>query len=362
MMFIVGVSLSVLAAHGFDAIKTQRKRFGQAMLIVGFVVAALWLVVYAGGEMWLGWSQENMSVTKRNLILPSALFLVMLIWYAVFVRIKSDVWRRVGYVLVVGVVVFDLFRFGWKFTPFTERTYFFPTSQTLTFLKKEKPPFRVMSLDDRILPPNTASFYQIESIEGYDPVVQKRYEDFMVATARGEADLSDPTGFNRIYTIKNIDSSLLPYMNVRFVLSLSDVTRPFLQEVFREGEVRVYRYSLEIPRVYVAEQISVLENKEDILNALMSGLRGVGIVERAISVLSVPISPDEGVQIVSYDTSAIKFQTVTINPRLVVILNAYNSRWRATIDGKNADLIRANYAFTGIVVPAGTHAVSLSFR
>ena len=137
------------------------------------------------------------------------------------------------------MVVFDLFRFGWKYTPFTPRAYFFPTTKIIGFLQSQSKPFRVMSLDDRILPPNVSGYYGIESIEGYDPIAPLRYENFLVASERGTSDIARPTGFNRIYTAHNIDSLLLPYFNVRFVLSLTDMDKPFLRLVMREGRPRV---------------------------------------------------------------------------------------------------------------------------
>jgi hypothetical protein len=48
-------------------------------------------------------------------------------------------------------------------------------------------------------------------------------------------------------------------------------------------------------------------------------------------------------------------------PAVVVVRNAYASGWRATVDGRPAPVLPADYLVQGIPVPAGHHAVELSF-
>jgi len=47
---------------------------------------------------------------------------------------------------------------------------------------------------------------------------------------------------------------------------------------------------------------------------------------------------------------------------LVVVAQTYYHAWRAEIDGKPTDLVRANYAFQAVLVPSGTHHVHLFYR
>jgi len=50
------------------------------------------------------------------------------------------------------------------------------------------------------------------------------------------------------------------------------------------------------------------------------------------------------------------------SPALVVVAQSYCAGWRATIDGKDAPLLRANHAFQALEVPAGRHQVRLAYR
>ncbi len=363
LMAVVDLCLAILAAYGIDRAANNIRRTWWSFAVVGGITGVLWVIVFFGKHIWHDPATiANLLIAKHNMVLPTLLIAIAILWYGLWVRIKRGWVSHLMTAVLVLFVVADLFRFGWKFTPFTDAAYFFPSSYILTYLSHQPKPFRVMSLDDRILPPNTASYYGIESIEGYDPLAPKRYEQFLAASELGKADLSKPSGFNRIYTAHNIASRLLPYLNVRYVLALSDVSSPFLKKVMQDGGVRLYEYTKGLPRVYLAGQVEVRAKPEDILNALLSvSPSPVGIVEKPLSMLSVPISANEGVQLVSYAPNAYSIRSVTDNPRVVVILNSFDPGWHATIDGKQTDVFPVNYLFTGLVVPAGTHVIRATY-
>jgi hypothetical protein len=47
---------------------------------------------------------------------------------------------------------------------------------------------------------------------------------------------------------------------------------------------------------------------------------------------------------------------------VVVVRNAYATGWRATVDGRAARILPADYLVQGIPVPAGHHVIDLSYR
>jgi len=365
LMSIVGFSLSLLATVGIDQWLSGKRHVYRAIAGTLIAVAALWIVSIGGALIVKSAEiQANLHIAARNLVLPTVLIAVLIVWFTGYRLFEKNKFvRSVFLILLLGVAVMDLFRFGWKFTPFTPVSYFFPETNVITFLKNAKKPFRVMSLDDRILPPNVGAYYGIETIEGYDPIAPYRYERFLASSELGKDASGTRSGFNRIYTAHNIDSPLLPYFNVRYVLSLTDVKRPFLTEVMREGETRVYEYARTLPRVYLADDIAIANDSDTIMRLIAGGSSRAAVWQGNLGVLNVPLLAEESSQILSYTQNEIRIRAVARSTRMLVILNRYDPRWHAVVDGKESyGLWPVNYLFSGIVIPEGSHDIILSYR
>lgn len=365
LMVLVDFALAVLAAYGFDrVIRKDRRHEGRLSFLYALALVIVWGVVIGSNYVTRDSEMlQNFAVARHNLILPTVLFVGTACGLFVLRLVRSGRMRMLVIAALVSVTIFDLFRFGWKFTPFTPVSFFFPTTKVIDFLQRQHKPFRVMTLDDRILPPNVSAYYGIESIEGYDPIAPKLYENFLVASERGEANLKAPTGFNRIYTAHNIGSPILPYFNVKYVLSLSDETQPFLREIMREGQTRVYEYTRFVPRIYFADtSVAVLRTDQQLASLFTRHEPLLGLYGGEAEIMNTPVSADESIYIKSYDLNEIRLTTKAKSKRLLVVLNRYDQRWKASVDLQSAPLLRTNYLFTGLEVPAGTHDVILTFR
>jgi hypothetical protein len=47
---------------------------------------------------------------------------------------------------------------------------------------------------------------------------------------------------------------------------------------------------------------------------------------------------------------------------VVVVRNAFDPNWRATVDGKDAEVLRADYLMQAVAVPPGDHTIDLTYR
>lgn len=352
LLFIVDFALAVLAAYGCHEFleNTKRRRWIWSLCFLGGIFAILWVVSTSG----------FLQVSMRNLVLPTILFVVAV---PLFFLHRVTIFRNMVTWSIIGVVAVDLLRFGWKFTPFTDRAYFFPETKVISFLKKQPQPFRVMSVDKRILPPNTLSYYGIESVEGYDPIISSRFEELIAAIARGKPDIAPPFGFNRIVSLEVPAAKLVPLLGVRYILSLSALTEPYFSKVFEEGETKIYEDARALPRVYLVERPVSVTGKEEAIEQLygLSDFRLEAVVEGKPEVINVPFQSNESLVITRYEPSLIELNVHVAVPRFMVISNAYNAGWRARINGKETPIYRTNYAFWGIVVPTGTQKVVFSY-
>jgi hypothetical protein len=370
LLSLVDVGLCVLAGLGLDAWLIQsRKRFSIFICtVLAVVFGIIWYLVKVNPFKII---QENLDVTGRNSIFPTVIFglvVVVLIIRVLMERIagkKSMIPIFVSVVLLIGISFYDLSRFGWKFTPFTDSALFFPKTEIITFLEKQTTPFRITAVDDRILPPNVSAYYGIESIGGYDPLYEARYEKFIAAMERGEPNITPPFGFNRIIAPKNITSPLFQLLGVRYVLSLSDISDSRFMKVKQEGQTRLYEYRDVLPRVYLLHNIEVIYDEESCVKALYAPTFQIGkdgIVEEPVSVVSSPLVEGESAVITDYEDAILDISVETKVERVLFIGNIFHRKWRTFIDGKTVPFFRVNYLFIGIIVPKGVHSVQLRYE
>jgi len=365
LLVIIDFVLAVLAASGLNSwLKTKPKISRLGLGIFSLIFGLLWLLVLGRNYLSLNLElRSNLAISQRNLILPTVIFGVTVVIFLAAQFIKNKKLMMGLGVLLLAISSLDLFRFGWKFTPFTSGAYFFPQTRVINFLKQAQPkPFRVMSLDKRILPPNTGAYFGIETIEGYDPLYSSRYEKLLAALSRGQPDLNPPYGFNRILVTDNLDSPLLPLFNIRYILTLSEVKRPFLAPVFQEGETRVYEDLRFLPRAFWAEKVlSVKDEQAEITELFRINARTTAVSRDSFELIDTPLAPEETVNFTEYTDSNLILETRSAVPRMLVIVNPYDPGWKAQIDKQKTQIYRVNYLFQGILVPAGNHRIRLNY-
>jgi len=370
LLAIVDIGLSVLAAIGFDAwLRYSRKKYVMiTIFITAIIISFVWYVVKINPY---GIAKEQLDVTYRNILLPSVIFLLVSAVFSFcgvldyFLKKRNQSVAVVGAVIFIGISFFDLSRFGWKFTPFTDPTLFFPKTQIISYLQVQKKPYRITALDDRIMPPNVSSYYGIESIAGYDPLYDRRYEIFIAAMERGEPNINPPYGFNRIITPKNIGSRLFQLFGVRYVISLSDVTDIRFNKVMQEGQTRLYEYLDALPRAYMVEKVVYEKDEKKIFETLYDpsfSIEKDAIVEEQMSLIPSKVSENEKVVITSYSDNQIHISIQANTSRFVVVGNLFHKGWNTYLDGKPVTLLRANYLFMGVIVPEGPHSLELKYE
>lgn len=374
LLFLIDFSLAVLAAFGMDYFIKYPKKILVTLGILFGVFSITWLFVLLEQNILSSISVENIAIAKRNLILPTGVFLgaILLCYlYSAFMQKKYTIfiiW------FLIGVTAFDLFRFAIKFTPFTNGAYIYPSTKTTQFLQKQPGQFRIMATDSRVFPPNFPAMYHIQSIEGYDPLYLRRYGELIAASERKSPDISSPFGFNRIITPHNYDSKIIDLLNVRYVLSLSDIDSPKLKKVFQEGETRIYENMNVLPRVFFVEETKLANTKQESIKLLMNkntNLLETAIIEFEADLLFSDIDQKKWIPnnetikwsvgkatLSQYEENKIVIQTENKGRGFLVLTDIYFPLWKATIDGKPTSIIRTNYLFRGIIIPSGKHTIN----
>ncbi|MBI5356996.1 hypothetical protein HZB78_05325 [Candidatus Collierbacteria bacterium] len=161
---IVDFGLAVLAAFGLNYISEISKK-KQIKLLVKIIIAIT--LVFSGMWIWTYISNNpNVPVTRRNLIFPSIIFSAAI---AIIVNLFFSP-KRVRSLLIIFyslLSILDLFRFYLKFNPFALSQYWYPDVPVLSELRKRTG--RVFGGFEG----NMNIQYQIKTIEGYDPLINK---------------------------------------------------------------------------------------------------------------------------------------------------------------------------------------------
>lgn len=362
LLSIVCFALAVLSAYGMDELMKKKisRSIKQWLLLIsavvvpGGVLAGLWALVILGSNIIpdLG---DNILVAKRNLIFPTLLFALSSL-YVVFLAVFKQKKIVFGtFILIIFLVSFDLFRFAWKFTPFTDSSYLFPMTKTLQFLQADKDIYRVAVADRRIMPPNFFTYYKIQTVEGYDPLYLESYAQYIVSLERGSTDVSRPYGFNRIITPHNFDSPLFDALNTKYVLSFDELDQDKFEKVFQEGQTKVFRNKQAYERVYFVENVvRVNSHQEAIDNLYKNDLRKTAIVEDITLVDSFSVGT---AKITSYFPDKVIIETDNSGEGFLVLSDVYYPLWSAKVDGKETRIYKVNSTFRGVKIADGKHTV-----
>ncbi|HSA83319.1 MAG TPA: hypothetical protein VLF20_00350, partial [Patescibacteria group bacterium] len=273
------------------------------------------------------------------------------------------------FILTIG----DLYRFTTKYITFAEQTYLFPETKVLSFLQNQGGPFRVMSTDSRVFPPNFSAMYHIQTPDGYDPLFTERYAEFAAAISRGKPDINPPFGFNRIITVQNSESFFIDLLNIRYLLSLRELDSEHFKKIMSEGETIVYENTNVLPRTFFVNEVRQASGKQDTIEKLFSlerQLHEKAVVEGMEKKTAEALvnKQSSSVVITSYTSNRVVLETENIGEKFLVLSDAYYPTWHVNIcneeesECKGTTIYVTNYAFRGVIVPAGKHHVIFENR
>ncbi len=355
LMVIIDFSLAVLAAFGVDwflsnlinnEMRILLERTGKVVGLLLFILFGLWTITFVSGGTFENISPENLHVAQRNLILPSGFVLLssIILFGGLLsshqVKKRKNVIQSLIFTILFLITVADLFRFAWKFTPFSNADYLYPKTEVIKFLEKDQSVWRYMTTDRRIIAPNFSISHKFQTIEGYDPIYLKRYGQLIATAQRGQPTL-DEVEFHRIIRPDNFESPIYDLLNVKYILALRDIDHSKLQKVFQEGETRVYENMNVLPRAFI------LPDYQDVSE--------MNQLSMAFEVTNQNIR--HTAQITSYEENEVELTVEDDQGGMLVLADVYYPGWSVTIDGSPAELKPMFHALRGTIIPSGRHEV-----
>jgi hypothetical protein len=155
-------------------------------------------------------------------------------------------------------------------------------------------------------------------------------------------------------------------LNVEMVVTTGLYPDPAFELAAQQDNFRYYRFVVAKPRAYLVDNVvevsSSLEAAARLAapdfdygnTALVQGNTGLSH--------GTKLAPAENAVIIGRTANSMDLQVTAAEPRFLVIADTNYPGWQAAIDEAPAQLFQTNVALRGVVVPPGTHTVTLQFR
>lgn len=360
VVFILVFSLVALSGFGLNYfLKEKNKKILLIPALTIFILCfCLLLLTFFFKNIFPAVDSLNPSqIALRNLILPIVLSLIT-IFIVILKIIKIP--RKLLILIIFAVTISDVFRFAYKFTPFTQTSQVFPRTAITDYLKVQERPFRIMSTDRRILHPNISAVYRAESVDGYDPLFLKNYAQF-ISSIQSES-FSTSLSFNRIVTPQNYDPKILSLLNIKYIASFDEMNNSSLEKILEEGQTKLYQNKSFIPRAFFVNEVKKVDTKEQEYKILLSSDFNPRISAVSQEVLS-PYKEDFGsVHFLSYGDQSFSLKTENTDMAPLIVSNINYPGWNALIDSLPAHIYEVNTSFQAVIVPGGSHVIDFAFK
>lgn len=340
-LVIFNLGVAMLAAFGLNSMnkaKFRRIIFSAFLLLLTVFGFALYY--------------QN-PVAYRNIIFPGLILAAIFILLAMR-RLLGNVFG----ILILAVCLIELFRFGWKFTPFVKQDLVYPTTPVIEFLKKQEGDFRVIA--DKVIPINSLMAYDIQTLEGYDAVYPLLSSEYISAVNSGSLE----TAFRRYAIIDNLESKLASLANVKYLVVFTKDLEDFDDQyklVFTDKSVSVLEDQNVLPRAFLTYSWEGA-SKEEALNKI---LNFQDLEKIYIQDLDIPVSQgsSEGKILNSQITVNRKLFEVDINAdAMLFVSDTYYPGWNAYIDGNKTKIYQTDIAFQSVFVPEGKHKIEFIYQ
>jgi hypothetical protein len=378
-IFLTGFAVVTLAALGVDraarAIDAGEGRQvfrllggGAALLVIGWVLAATGLLP----TLWTSTVYSGIEASRLNALERLAPHMARGFGVAVVLAaLVTALWWSVARsffpaILLVPSLALLIAADQWRVNaPFIEtmdyRTFVAP-DENLRFLMErqaEGEPFRVLSLE-RQGQDVDPGIHGLELAGGHHPNDLLRYRELLgVETAQG---------FERLGG-REFHPTLLDILNVRYIL-WPELQRGPLEGVpavsqlrLADGRVLTSVYEVpHLPRARVVGEAIVVDEERTLETVLDAGV--FDPARATVLTEPPPIEPGgsgvEGtVRWVERTPNRLVFEVEASGPALVVVSENWFPAWRASVDGADTPVLRADHTLRAIAVAGGSHRVEM---
>ncbi len=214
--------------------------------------------------------------------------------------------------------------------------------ELVDFFEKQPGLYRVMPIVE--FQSNRFSGFGIQSLGGYHAAKPRIVQDLIDRRAM-------------------VSMPWLMLLNARYLIYSEMLDMPGMRPVFQGRNAYVFENSLAMPRATIVSQVRVAPMDTTVVDSIKLGTRDPREwvwLEKDPG----PLGPVGGakVEVTSYQLNDVTVEVDTPGPGVLRLADLWYPDWVVLVDGKEAPMLRADYALRAVVVPAGHHRVEFRFR
>ncbi len=361
LVLLTDFALAALAAIGLDAALSPLLVAGYAGLQkvwrgLGFATGAVWAfgvpLMYLA--LLLVQNQDPAIVTRVSITLIAVMVFAGLLAASLFwLAALRGRWARPDTLAwaAAGLILLDLASNGaYQDLGNQDPSRTFQHPEIASFLAGQNGPFRIDARTgiDSLWQPDTSLFYGLEDVGGVvNPLILADVQRYWEGLGSRSSRLYD-------------------LLNSRYVIARKDVTLDWQKfKLVFDGDpnLNVYENQQVLPRAFIVSGVQSVGDHQ----AAWDGIHAAGFDPATVAFVETPSGglPGGGHGSVSDMRSGpgrLALQVTADGPALLVVSQTWYPGWQVRVDGvaKGAAL-RADYAFQGYPVSAGTHQVEFVF-
>ena len=361
-VFLLDFAIAALAAYGFDTLlrplaRTQRREWRALGRVLALALGGA-LLVWAP-LMFIAMSltqSQDASIFNRaaNGFNAVMLFALLLGGSLALLLARRARWLRPGVwaVCVVLFVFLDLASLGaYADSGEADPSANFRHSDAVAFLKSDPNLFRTETPEDAWFQwqPNLPMIARLDDAAGiYNPLLLQRYDRYWKAA-------------------QSRDNVLYDLLNTKYLITKKDakVGARFAPVFQGDLQVTIWLNSAALPRAFMVFQTKSVEGADAAFAAITQpGFDPTATVVLETANAAAAGAPNAGplsVSVLDYGVNSAAFQVTTGSDGYLFVGDTYYPGWRATLDGQDTPLLRADYLFRAVRVPAGQHTIRMLF-
>jgi len=162
---------------------------------------------------------------------------------------------------------------------------------------------------------------------------------------------------------------LLDLLNVKYVLTAKPVDiQGFSWILDGPGTIKLYENHRSLPRAFLVKQFQVLNSDQEFASAFIEltfDPRSTILLERVptrfLELKKKPTVPnlESAVRVVTYENNRIVLEVDSPEAAFLFMSEAHYPGWKAYVNGREEEILQADYAFRAIPVGPGSHRIEM---